>query len=92
MIQTSVLTYDELKPLNWDSRGVYIQTGSKIAYNKSGSVVLGHVQSVNKNEWIAAREGIQGLKWWNHKFSMTVQSEHNSISVLKNINSFIIIK
>lgn len=77
------------EPITKDSRGSEIKVGSKVAYNISGSVVLGVIISIKKNDWI--RTPTSSSNGWTCPFSIEIENEDLHISTIKNPNSFIIL-
>jgi hypothetical protein len=69
-----------------DHRGTLIENGLHVAYNRSGSVDIGVILSIPKNEW---KE--RGYGGWLLNFEMQIQAEDGHISKIKNPNSFVII-
>ena len=78
-------------PIIRDSRGVLFEPNMRIAYNRSGDVVIGKIKEVIRNEWVVARQGVEPKKWWSLKFEMIVEGEDGLISKIKNPSSFVII-
>jgi len=78
-------------PIVNDSRGIRIEPGLKVAFNRSGDIVLGTIITVKKNVWKDSRQGVGNQKWWTHHFEMHIKGEDGNTSKIKNANSFIII-
>jgi hypothetical protein len=91
MIHTSTHQHSQPQPITCDSRGNKIIVGARIAYNKSGGVVVGYIDHINKNIWKPVRAGIDGCTWWSLKFEIVVKNEEGNISKINNANSFIVI-
>lgn len=68
-----------------DSRGVKIDEGLKVAYNRSGDVIFGTIVKLKKNSFYQI-----GTRWYLD-FLLEIQDELGNISKVKNPNSFIII-
>ena len=68
-----------------DSRGTQIESGLRVAFNRSGDVVLGTIVELKKNEWKKNTYG------WRLGFDLEIIDENNVISRIKNPNSFVII-
>lgn len=89
MITTSEIIKNNIinEPIIRDSRGVILEIGLNVAYNRSGVVVLGKIVAVTKNEWKEVRKGWQYLK-----FEMLIKNiDDDKMSIIKNPNSFVII-
>lgn len=71
-----------------DSRGIKIEPGLTIAFNRSGDIVKGKIIDV-KTSWKEA--GSMAYPRWYCRFLLTAEGEDGKISKLKNPNSFIII-
>lgn len=93
MIRQSLnLDYDSdelLVPITKDSHGTVIENGARVAFNKSGNVVLGRIVEVKQNVWKQSNWG-RGQHYFL-KFKMIVEDEEGVESTLKNPNSFVII-
>lgn len=74
-----------------DSRGVEIQAGLTVAYNRSGEIAIGVIMSF-RSHWRLAGVGLGTTRWWNIYFEMRISAEDGNISNIKNPNSFIIIQ
>ena len=75
------------KPVERDYRGVKFDVGNFVAYNKSGSVRLGKILNVNKNEFVLKNKSTAYIL----KFEIIIQGDDGSISTVKNPNSIAII-
>ena len=73
------------EPILYDSRGIPIEEELKVAYNYSGSVVMGTIKELKRNEWLKSEWG------WTLKFELIIENEEGFVSRIKNPNSFIII-
>lgn len=74
-----------------DRRGILFEPNMRVAYNRSGDVVIGTIKEITKNVWNVSRQGIEPKKWWNLRFEMIVEGEDGLISKIKNPNSFVVI-
>jgi hypothetical protein len=74
-----------------DSRGTLILEGAKVAYNRSGEVVLGTIVEVRHNKWIKKTSRNSTHYHWRLKFEMEIKNENGDKSMIKNPNSFVII-
>lgn len=90
-ISTTLHQLKRPEPIEVDSRGSKISIGANVAYNKSGSVKLGKILSIDKNEWDDVRIGSENKKWWSLRLWLTIEGEDGSISKVKNANSFVIL-
>lgn len=82
-------------PIEKDSKGSDFLPGDEVAYNRSGEVKIGEIVSINRNEWKKIRDGSGSKTWWKLMFSMTIKNKccgDTSESVIKNPNSFIVIR
>ena len=75
------------KPVERDYRGVKFDVGNFVAYNKSGSVRLGKIFNINKNEFVLKNKSTDYIL----KFEIIIQGDDGSISIVKNPNSIAII-
>ena len=75
------------KPVERDYRGVKFDVGNFVAYNKSGSVRLGKILNINKNEFVLKNKSTAYIL----KFEIIIQGDDGSISIVKNPNSIAII-
>ena len=75
------------KPIERDYRGVKFDVGNFVAYNKSGSVRLGKILNINKNEFVLKNKSTAYIL----KFEIVIQGDDGSISIVKNPNSVITI-
>ena len=75
------------KPVERDYRGVKFDVGNFVAYNKSGSVRLGKILNINKNEFVLKNKSTDYIL----KFEIIIQGDDGSISIVKNPNSIAII-
>lgn len=73
------------EPLKTDHRGTSIEIGCRVAYNRSGDVILGTVVMISKNQWR------RGNWYWELLFELTVKDEEGKVSRIKNPRSFVII-
>ena len=73
------------KPVERDYRGVKFDVGNFVAYNKSGSVRLGKILNINKNEFVLRNKSTAYVL----KFEMVVCGDDNTISIVKNPNSVV---
>ena len=73
-----------------DSQGITFMVGYSVVFNKGGRVWRGIIKSIVKNEWVVAREDVQGFKWWHLKFECTVEGVDGKISTVSNPNSLIV--
>lgn len=88
MIQESVRQQTEPLKVLADSNGIPIESGKKVAFNKSGAVLLGEIVQLKRSEW---RKNIRD-GWWFLKFELIVKNRNDGTeSRIKNPNSFIII-
>lgn len=79
-------------PVSRDSRGKGIKPRAYVAYNKSGSVKLGYICDILRNEWKIARNGVGNNKWWYLKYEATViNADTEEITTVRNPNSLIIL-
>lgn len=83
----------ETKPdeISKDSRGVEIEAGLTVAYNRAGVIATGVIMSF-RSRWRPTRPGLGKTKWWSTYFEMKIKGDDGKISNIKNPNSFIIIK
>lgn len=75
------------KPIERDYRGVKFDIGNFVAYNKSGSVRLGKILNINKNEFVLKNKSTAYIL----KFEIVIQGDDGSISIVKNPNSVVTI-
>ena len=75
------------KPVERDYRGVKFDVGNFVAYNKSGSVRLGKILNINKNEFVLKNKSTAYIL----KFEIVIQGDDGSISIVKNPNSVVTI-
>lgn len=75
------------KPIERDYRGVKFDVGNFVAYNKSGSVRLGKILNINKNEFVLKNKSTAYIL----KFEIVIQGDDGSISIVKNPNSVVTI-
>jgi hypothetical protein len=92
MIQTDISNwYGEHnktpEPITLDHRGTTICEGLRVAFNRSGDVLIGKIIKVKKNEWTYSESG----KRWRLLYEMHIEAEDGNISKVKNVNSFVII-
>lgn len=81
-----------------DRRGVKLQSGLRVAYNRSGEIHLGTIVSY-KTSWVERLEyyynqkvvNQNAKKDWGMSFKMVIQSEDGSQSTVKNPRSFLVI-
>lgn len=86
MIRTDSFGLNKPEPINSDSRGCNIETGFRVAYNRSGDVVIGTIMNYS-SEWVFSER----QKYWRLNFKMVIQHESGNISTISNPNSFVII-
>ena len=77
----------EPEPIREDSRGNIIAPGSRVAFNRSGSVIIGKVLEVTKNKW----SWIPSRFTWHLNYEIQIEAEDGLISKVKNPNSFVVI-
>jgi hypothetical protein len=85
-IQTYICSDVKPEPVLRDSRGVKIDLGLRVAFNKGGYVKIGKIISFDRNEFVQSRNN-----WWSLKFVLIIENEDSSKSTIRNPNSFIII-
>ena len=89
MINSNFYGKDCPEIINKDSNGVVIKPGSRIAYNRSGSVILGEIVSLDRSEWKVDKYYERS---WYLMFSLKVKDLDGTVSTIKNPNSFVIIE
>lgn len=71
-----------------DYTGTAIEPGLRVAFNKSGNVVLGTIKEYKRCDWYVPK----GSPWrWCLKFEIHIEDENGHVSKVKNPNSFVII-
>lgn len=71
-----------------DHRGTLIAEGLRVAFNRSGDVVLGTIKEYKRCDWYVPK----GSPWrWCLKFEIHIEDENGHVSKIKNPNSFVII-
>jgi len=71
-----------------DHRGTLIVNGLRVAFNRSGDVVLGTIKEYKRCDWYVPK----GSPWrWCLKFEIHIEDENGHVSKVKNPNSFVII-
>jgi len=88
---TSILSKEKPPKFERDSRGIIIQDNLRVAFNRSGDIVLGKIIELKRSDWVKHRQGIDDQFWWGIKFELIIEAEDGKISVIKNPNSFIIL-
>jgi len=79
------------EPITTDHRHTPIREGARVAYNKSGGIMLGRIVKVVRNEWKVARTGVAPKSWWTLKFILQIEGEDGNMSYIANPLSFVII-
>jgi hypothetical protein len=90
MINKTIHSKNEPAPFSSDHCGTAVDVGSRVAFNRSGSVALGTVEKITAS-W-AKSMFIDPHQWWRLTFMMKVRDDVGKIATLKNPNSFIVIK
>jgi len=88
---TQMHQYNQPLPIIHDSRGTIIKYDLRVAYNRSGNIVLGNINKINTNKWKISRPGVETKYWWSLKFEMIVEDDNGKLTTIKNPNSFVII-
>ena len=75
------------KEITKDSRGTLIEPGLRVAYNRSGDVMIGEIVELKRCERIPGYyEDMHILK-----FELLIKGEDGKVSKIKNYKSFVII-
>lgn len=75
----------EKQSFTTDHRGTPLEAGKRVAFNRSGDVIIGTILVIKKNSYW--KDGYR-----NHiDFEMHVQNEEGAVSKIKNYSSFVII-
>ncbi len=75
-----------------DNRGTAFVVGQRVAYNRSGIICIGYIESINRNEWRFVRPGPGDEKWWSLYFEMIIRHESDEYkSKIVNPNSFVVL-
>lgn len=91
-IITCVSTKEEPAPIVVDPKGNPITLRARVAYNMSGNIKTGYIDSLKKNRWRKSRPSTEGKFWWYLDFELLIENEETGkISKIKNPNSFVII-
>lgn len=89
MVEITIIQEQKPDILRRDSRGTLIELGKRIAYNRSGTVVLGKIMWF-RSDW-KTMPNHKDRNWWRIQFSMRVEGDDETVTTLKNPNSFVII-
>ena len=91
MIQTGISNWNNYieRPnvVTRDHRGTEICEGLRVAFNRSGDVLIGKIITVKKNKWIY----IDSRMFWRLVYEIHIEAEDGTISKVKNPNSFVVI-
>ena len=68
-----------------DHRGTIIEAGKKVAFNRSGDVIIGTILDIKKNAYW--KDGYRT----HVEFEMHILNEEGTVSKIKNYSSFVII-
>ena len=68
-----------------DRRGTPLEVGKRVAFNRSGDVIIGTILDIKKNQYW--KDGYRT----HTEFELHIQNEEGTISKLKNYSSFVII-
>ena len=92
-IRTNYQGYNQKKPdkITRDSRGTEFYVGARVAYNRSGDVIIGTLLRIVKNEWVKGHSSENDYARWFLKFEAHTEGEDGKISKLKNPNGLVII-
>lgn len=92
-----LIYWNTLEPdvISHDSRGTLIEKGLRIAYNRSGNVIIGTIVNLKSNSYIRQdfknNNGDVFTTRYSLKFHLEVKNENGDKSFIKNPNCFVII-
>lgn len=91
-IRTCVSAKEEPAPITLDSKGNPISLRARVAYNLSGGIEIGYIDSIEKNGWRKVNKGLGENFMWGTVFEILIENEETGkISKIKNPNSFIVL-